>query len=106
MRYFMKGIFTTIISSVLFLSLGFYDNSQIVNQTENPYLLLAKIKNSSGMCIDEYVNTIIDHTDITADMILGKARDEDSWLYKEFIKDAVYMGKVHKMHASLRNFMS
>lgn len=68
----------------------------------NPYVLLAQVKNTRGTTIDEYVNTILKHTDITADMILNKAKDSDSWFYKEFIMDPVYMERVHKMHAKIR----
>ena len=73
-----------------------------MEQDVNPYFLLAQIKNTRGTTIDEYVNTILKHTDITADMILNKAKDSDSWFYKEFIMDPVYMERVHKMHAKIR----
>jgi hypothetical protein len=65
----------------------------------NPYLKLAEM----NMSVDDYVNTIVERTDITADQILHKAKEPDSWFYKAFIRDSKYMDRMYKMHIKLKN---
>ncbi len=83
-------------------------NSQSTNSSYeisayNPYFKLAEVKNSMNMSIDDYVNNIIERVKADPSSVIAKAKEQDSWLYKSFLRDSKYMARMNEIHVEIRN---